>query len=92
MTYQAFIMEEMPETGTMDTMSVLPQWVVWTQSPRGFWLLLHGSWPSRLTAMRFIERMGYILIDTATGLRLLDQQMIERDRAVRPILHLRSVH
>ena len=92
MTYQAFVMEEIPETDTTDPLPVLPQWLVWTQSPRGFWLLLHGGWPSAFAATRFIERMGYALIDTETGLKQLDQQMIERDRAVRPILHLRSVH
>lgn len=85
----AFILEDQHET---DCDPSLRQWMVWVQSPAGAWLLLQGNWPTPLSARRFIDRMGYIQIDTATGLQQLDKQLEMRQLETRPILHLRRVH
>jgi hypothetical protein len=93
MTYQAFILEEHNEAeDNPDDAFGLQQWMVWVQSPAGAWLLLQGNWPTPTAALRFIDRMGYQSIESKLGLSLLDKQMDEHQRSLRPTLHLRSVH
>lgn len=87
--FNAFILEDNADEQADASLS---NYMVWVQSPAGAWLLLQGGWPSIISARRFVDRTGYNLIDTEVGLKQLDQQMMERQREARPILHLRRVH
>jgi hypothetical protein len=90
MSYNAFILED--QNTDEEHAFGLHQWMIWVQSPAGAWLLLQGNWPTPTSAKRFIDRTGYTLIETDKGLAQLDKQLGERQREVRPTLHLKSVH
>lgn len=95
MSYNAFILQDhYDDPSEPDNIQgvALNQWMVWVQSPAGAWLLLQGNWPTKTSALRFVDRTGYQLIDSAQGLRQLDKQLAEQQRNLRSTLHLRSVH
>lgn len=92
MTYNAFVLQEQDDPNDNEHVFGLRQWMVWVQSPAGAWLLLQGGWPTATSALRFIDRTGYKMIDSKLGLKQLDKQLEERARTARSTLTLRSVH
>jgi hypothetical protein len=61
------------------------KWLLWCQSPLGFYMLLAGGWASRRRAEQVGRAFGYRIIAAKGGIAALEQQMVERADLGHPI-------
>ena len=53
-------------------------WVLWIESPNGYFMLLAGGWPSARIAEACAMGFGYQIVDRAKGIVTVANQMVER--------------